>query len=136
MSNGTQNKIDCYRATDVATPTYDLPQTSSKINWSRATDVSVKKEPQIKKAVGFWESFADGFTEDMSFGLIDMTEDADAYATKKGSYGQIGGMFTSMMFQAAALSAVTFGVGGVTLFMARGAKIANAAKKYNKAKKL
>ena len=136
MSNGTQNKLDwtLYKKnvvtpTTVETPTYDVQQ----LDWSLYKEQT--KEPEIRKAVGFGASFLDGFTEDMTFGLIDMAEDGDVYATKAGSAGQFGGMFTSMMLQAAALSAVSFGVGGVALFTARSAKIVSAAKKYNAAKK-
>ena len=136
MSNGTQNELDwtLYKKnvvtpTTVETPTYDVQQ----LVWSLYKEQT--KEPEIRKAVGFGASFLDGFTEDMTFGLIDMAEDGDVYATKAGSAGQFGGMFTSMMLQAAALSAVSFGVGGVALFTARSAKIVSAAKKYNAAKK-
>ena len=144
MSNGTQNKRDWSRATSVALPTIDSLQTKSRLSgpsysvgkdWSKATDFYATKQPEVRKAVGFWESFADGFTEDMTFSLIDMEEDADVYATKSGSTGQFAGMFTSMMIQAAALSSVSFGVGGITLFAAKSSKIISAAKKYNAAKK-
>lgn len=144
MQDINQKKIDWSLSTLPSDNTSNQNQLLSvnPIDWAKSRLVSQresylqKKELRESKQPGFWKSFADGFTEDMTFGLVDMYDDADVWAKKSGSAGQVLGMGTSMLLQSAALSSVTFGVGGVTLFSAKSAKIASAAKKYNNAKKL
>ena len=130
MPEQNENKIDWSQATKI-----NLPNSQNSIDWSLAKKVQTK-QPQLRESISTFEAFADGFAQDMSFGYIDMKDDADVFATKSGGYAQLAGMGVSLLVQSAALSSVTYGVGGVTLFAAKAPNIIKAAKAYNKAKKM
>jgi hypothetical protein len=130
MPNGNDQTIDWSKATFKT----EEQSNTTQLDWSKAQFKS-PEQPQLRESVSIFEAFADGFTEDMSFGYVDMKDDADVYATKAGGYAKLAGITASMLLQSAALSAVTFGIGGVTLFSAKSANLAKAAKNYNDAKK-
>ena len=93
-----------------------------------------QKQPQ-KENIGNFKAYVDGFAQDMTFGGLDPYTDEEVFATNSQAISNVLGQFSSFAVQALALSLVSFGYGGVTLYGAKSARLAKSATTFTNALK-